>query len=312
MAMSGGSLDTHPEIVFDAARDSPGAIADCIRTRGIAYLKNAIDRDTALFCGKAVAANSKSLNEMIGKEVNDMPLCFADRHAEGEDHPSLFGNSLADFKDPLSFSGMDRSWYYEGPRNYKIWFWRNGNLFPNLVLRAVVGSILPSVYVAYFGDACFTPYEGNCVRYQRPDIQHLSYFFHQDSNYHSRDPNDHVGITTWMPLTDAGKDAPGLQLYPYKLYELLPLPEGVKPPYLFVDEAYCLARFGDTLWTPVVAAGDAIVFDTFCVHRTYITPGMTRERQSADVRVFPAQNAPSFTRRWNSWTVSFPLDFELN
>jgi hypothetical protein len=189
--------------------------------------------------------------------------------------------------------------------------WRNGNLFPNTLLRAVLNSMLPSVYVAYFGGQCFSAYEGDCVRYQRPDIQHQSYFFHQDSNYHTRDPKEHVGVTTWMPLTDAGKDAPGMQFHPYKLHDLLPLPEGIEPSYLFADEAYCQDRFGETLWAPVVAAGDAIVFDTFCVHRTFITPDMTRERRSADVRVFPMQGAPKFTRRWNSWTVAFPMQFEL-
>jgi len=306
-------LESHPDIVFDAARDSPAAIAESIRTRGIAYLKNAVNRDTAAFCANSVAANARDLSAMIGKDVNDMPLCFADRHTEGdEEYATLFGNRLSDFKDPLTFSGMNPSWYYEGLRNYKIWFWRNGNHFPNLVLRAAFDSILPSVYTAYFGGECFTSYESNCVRYQRPDLQYLSYFFHQDSSYHSRDPKDHVGLTTWMPLTDAGKDAPGLQVYPYKLHELLPIPEGIEPPYLFADEAYCSARFGDTLWAPAIPAGDVIVFDNFCVHRTFITATMTRERQSADLRVFPVRGAPDFARRWNSWTVTFPLQFELN
>jgi hypothetical protein len=131
----------------------------------------------------------------------------------------------------LAFSGMNRSWYYEGTKNYKLWFWRNGSRFPNL-FRAVLNSVLPSVYAAYFNDACFTSYEADTVRYQRADIQHLSYFFHQDGNYHSRDPKDHVGITTWVPLVDAGNEAPGLQFYLHKLQELLPLSEGIEPPYL--------------------------------------------------------------------------------
>jgi hypothetical protein len=310
--VNSGGLEMHPEIVFDATRDSAETIAESIRKRGIAYIKNVIDRDAAMFFAKSIAANAGALRKMIGKDINDMPLCFADRHMEGsEKYPGLFDDKLADFKDPLTFSGMDRSWYYEGARNYKIWFWRNGSRFPNRLLRAVLDSVLPSVYVAYFGGECFTPYEGNTVRYQRADIQHLSYFFHQDGNYHSRDPKDHVGITTWIPLVDAGGEAPGLQFHPHKLHDLLPLPEGIEPPYLFADEAYCLDRFGDTLWAPVIPAGDVVVFDNFCVHRTFITRTMTRERQSADVRVFPVRGAPESARRWNSWTIGFPLQFEL-
>jgi hypothetical protein len=306
------SLEAHPEVVFDAQRDSPEAIAESIKSRGIAYVKNAIDRDIAMFCAKAVVANARALSDMIGKVVNDMPLCFADRHMEGDEkYVGLFGRKLADFKDPLTFSGMDRSWYYEGVKNYKRWFWQNGDRFPNLLLSAVFDSILPSIYVSHFGGECFTSYEADAVRYQRPDIRHLSYFFHQDGNYQSRDPNDHVGITTWIPLVDSGEEAPGLQFYPHKLRELMPLPEGVKPPYLFADEAYCLDRFGDTLWAPMIPAGTVVIFDSFCVHRTFITGDMTRERQSADVRIFPVRGAPEFVRQSKSWSVTFPLQSAL-
>jgi hypothetical protein len=303
------ALDAHPEIVFDARRDSPEAIANSLKQRGIAYVSNAIDRDTMLFCGRAVAKNADALKQMIGKEVNDMPLCFADRGMENSDiYPALLEEGAGGFTDPLAFSGMDRSWYYEEPRNYKLWFWRNGGRFPNFLLRAILNSTLPRVYAAFFGGQCFTSYEHDTVRYQRTDIHHLSYLFHQDGNYHSRDPREHVGITTWIPLVDAGIDAPGLQFHPYKLEELLPLPPGITPPYLFADETYCLERFGDTLWAPPIPAGDVVLFDSFCVHRTYITPTMTRERQSADVRVFPIHNAPKFSNRQESWMFKFSQD----
>jgi phytanoyl-CoA dioxygenase PhyH len=300
------TLEAHPDIVFDARHDFPGTIAESMRRHGIAYIKNVIDRDAAAFFARSVAVNARALKDMIGRDVNDMPLCFADREIRGsEKYPALRDNNLAGFKDPLTFSGMDRSWYYEGERNYKLWFWRHGNRFPNRLLRAVLDSVLPRVYTSYFGGECFTSYEADTVRYQRPDIRHLSYFFHQDGNYHSRDPRDHVGITTWVPLVDAGKEAPGLQFYPKKFHELLPLPVGIDPPYLFADEAYCLDRFGDTLWAPLIPAGDVVIFDSFCVHRTFITTAMTRERQSADVRVFPVRGAPKFARRWKSWSLTF-------
>jgi hypothetical protein len=61
----------------------------------------------------------------------------------------------------------------------------------------------------------------------------------------------------------------------------------------------------------MIPAGDVVIFDSFGVHRTFITRAMTRERQSADIRVFPVRNAPEFASRWNSWTIRFPLQFEL-
>src|SRR5262249_34015771 len=84
-------------------------------------------------------------------------------------------------------------------------------------------------------------------------------------------------------------------------------PDGVEAPHLFADEAYCLRRFGETLWAPAIPAGDVVIFDNFCVHRTHITDAMTRERQSADVRVFPIEGAPQFTRQWDSWALTFPM-----
>jgi hypothetical protein len=296
--------DLHKEVIFDARKESPEAIAAGIRKRGIAYVKNVLDLRMLTYCSKAMRLNSRDLRDLLGKEINFMPLCFTDRYLDGETQPPGFNsNDLKAFDTPLAFSKMDRSWYYEGAKQYKLWFWQNGLKLPNLLLRAMMDSRLPEIYRAYFGTSCVSPYEHDAIHYQRPDNKELFYPFHQDGSYFSREPKDHSGITTWLPLTDCGIDSPGLEVYPYRLVEVLDPPKGKPMPYTFVDDDEVLERFGDKLWAPPIKAGDCLVFDNFLIHRTAVTPDMTKERQSADIRVFSAQNMPDYVNLYKGWMV---------
>jgi len=301
---------SHPEIdssrggiVLDAA-DGAEVIAAALQECGAVCVRNVLPRSVVIYASRAASLNTADLKRLLGREVNDLPLCFADRWIEGEEAPpALQGASLESFGDPISHSGMDRSWYEQGERNFKRWFWQNGSSFPNIVLKMVVDSILPAIYRRYFGESCISYYQHDTVRYQRPDISHLSYPFHQDGSYHSRDPRQHDSLTTWLPFLDCGVDAPALQLVPHRLDEILPLPEGKQMPYLFCDEEEVLQRFGARLWAPVMRAGDVLLFDGFTVHRSYITAGMVRERNNADLRVFPKSRPPDLGRNAFGWAL---------
>lgn len=294
------------EITLDAGTDSPQSIAEVLRQHGCVLVRNALPRQPILLAGEAVRANARRLSEIVGREVNDMPLCFADQKCLDPAVVGFDGHSLADFSDPLTFSGFNRSWFYEGERNYKRWFWENGAAFPNLVLGLIVRSQLPATYRTVYRERVFCSYEYCGVRYQRSDIQHKSYTFHQDASYHSRDPSSHAGLTTWIPLTDCGVDAPGLQLYPRSLEEVLPVPDGVQLPYLFCDTQTVLERYGDRLWAPQMSAGDVLIFNHFVVHRTYFAEGMIRERQSVDFRVLPETRIPDHVQRSGGWFFEIP------
>ena len=76
---------------------------------------------------------------MLGKEVNFLPLCFTDRYLVDQPLPPTYrGRGLEKFTDPLTYSGMDRTWYYEGKRQFKEWFWQHGSEFPNILLGSVI------------------------------------------------------------------------------------------------------------------------------------------------------------------------------
>jgi hypothetical protein len=290
-------------ITLDALCDSPQSVANALRERGCVLLRNALDRKPVLLAGDAVKANARRLNELLGQEVNDMPLCFTDQKCSDPAVVGYEGKSLQDFSDPIAFSGFTRAWFYEGERNYKRWFWENGAKFPNLLLGLIVRSQLPNIYHSLYGESVMCSYEHCSVRYQRADLRQKSYTFHQDASYHSRDPLDHAGLTTWIPLCDCGVDAPGLQVYPRAIADVLPVPEGIEGPYLFCDTQTVLDHFGEDLWAPALSAGDVLIFNHFVVHRTYITDGMTKERQSVDFRVFPRSRIPRPVLGTSGWVV---------
>jgi hypothetical protein len=95
-------------------------------------------------------------------------------------------------------------------------------------------------------------------------------------------------LTCWIPLIPCGEDAPGLELV------LEPLARLLSPPELTPDrisEAYraeCFER-------PSLQPGDALLLRGDTLHRTHVTPQMTRDRTSIELRFF-AQPLPERLR----------------
>jgi len=291
---------------MDARHNSPQEVAGVLREHGCVLLRNALPRRPVLVAGEAVKANAGKLKELLGQEVNDMPLCFTDRRCPDSSIVGFNGQSLETFSDPIEVSGFTPAWFYEGERNYRRWFWEHGADFPNVLLGLIVRSNLPDIYHLLYRESVICSYQHCSVRYQRADIQHKSYTFHQDVSYHSRDPLDHSGLTTWIPLCDCGIEAPSLEVYPRAIQDVLPVPDGVTGPYLFCDTQTVLDRYGKDLWAPTFSAGDVLIFNHFVVHRTYITDGMTKERQSVDFRVFPRSRFPAQVLGRRGWLLDIP------
>lgn len=92
-------------------------------------------------------------------------------------------------------------------------------------------------------------------------------------------------VTCWIALDPCGKDAPGLELVDRQLENLL-------APGQLTEKAVD-ARFGaDQFWRPVLEAGDALLFCGDIMHRTYVTPAMTLDRTSIELRFFSADKQP--------------------
>jgi len=92
-------------------------------------------------------------------------------------------------------------------------------------------------------------------------------------------------VTCWIALDSCGVESPGLE------FVTRPLEDLVQPAEL--TEERIRGRFPpEEFWRPVMQAGDALLFRGEILHRTYVTPGMTRDRTSIEVRFFPADKIP--------------------
>jgi hypothetical protein len=93
-------------------------------------------------------------------------------------------------------------------------------------------------------------------------------------------------VTCWIALNACGVDAPGLELVSTRLGELL-------SPTQLTEQAV-RARFRtDECWTPALEPGDALLFRGDILHRTHVTPAMTNDRTSIELRFFPADSVPA-------------------
>ena len=93
-------------------------------------------------------------------------------------------------------------------------------------------------------------------------------------------------LNVWIALTDCGRDAPGLEVVGRRVdvaaadRRLARTPRGGSPhktPRSFG---------GDDIEKPLFAAGDAMLFDHFLVHRTAFDTGMTRDRYAIETWLF--------------------------
>lgn len=104
--------------------------------------------------------------------------------------------------------------------------------------------------------------------------------YHQDYEY--------IGpvkqaVNLWIPLSAAGGQHPGLELWqgsPQEAQLVHGQPEEVRQAILAQAPA-------EAWWQPEMKPGDILIFTTYTVHRTYITPEMSGERVSYELRVCP-------------------------
>ena len=93
--------------------------------------------------------------------------------------------------------------------------------------------------------------------------------------------------TCWLALDARGSAAPGLEFVRRPLDQLLHFTE--------LTDAAVAACFPER-WAPELRAGDALVFSAGTLHRTLVTPAMSRDRISVEWRFFPTWRTPGLFR----------------
>lgn len=116
-----------------------------------------------------------------------------------------------------------------------------------------------------------------------PHIQALP--FHQDQSI-LQTPL----LNVWIPLTECGVHALGLEVVVTDRRDLLALagpPDHAVPvERARIDERLVLGMFGPgALWRPSLDPGDVLVFAGTTVHRSHVTPQMTKPRLSVELRL---------------------------
>lgn len=91
-------------------------------------------------------------------------------------------------------------------------------------------------------------------------------------------------LTVWVPLVDCGDDAPSLEWLTEMPHELVP-PAGLHDAALPAGPG---ARRHARL-----AAGQALLFGPALLHRTHVTPAMTRPRASVELRFVTPGTLPA-------------------
>lgn len=159
------------------------------------------------------------------------------------------------------------------------------------VLQAVANSAAAAPLVQALGPAPWCNLAQSWLRTGRP-----AHHWHQDGALR-HDFLAHAGRpappgaalemrTLWIALTPCGEDAPSLQWVAADV-PLLLSPHELTP-------AAVQARWGaTTLPHAVLRAGDALLFDGLCLHRTHLTPAMTQPRRSLELRFFRAEALPA-------------------
>ena len=116
--------------------------------------------------------------------------------------------------------------------------------------------------------------------------------WHQDGAFLGRKVRT---LNLWLALSPCGIDAPGLDIVPRRLDEVLPTgTEGalfdwsVSP--TLVEG---LAGGTDAVLRPEFAPGDALLFDHLFLHRTGVAAGMTRERRAIETWFFAPSTYPT-------------------
>lgn len=122
-----------------------------------------------------------------------------------------------------------------------------------------------------------------------PPTAHTSW--HQDGNKLGGDAVRSVNV--WIALSDCGVDAPGLDVVPIRLTEIVQT--GTPGAYFTWDVAPDVVdrvRGERPLVSPHFREGDAFVFDHWLLHRTGIRKGFTKDRYALETWFFAPSHFP--------------------
>lgn len=99
-------------------------------------------------------------------------------------------------------------------------------------------------------------------------------------------------LNVWVALSDCGTEAPGLEVVPKRLHRIVETgTEGAAYDWV-ASHAMVERQFPGSLIRPEFAAGDALLFDHFLMHRTWRAASMTQPRYAIESWFFAPSAYP--------------------
>jgi hypothetical protein len=164
---------------------------------------------------------------------------------------------------------------------------------PDILREMFVGSYFHELCREYYQDDQFyVAMERLGFRIHDPNVSSRSFIpYHQDS--YTQDVRTPRILNCWMTLDPgAGSDAPGLEVvrdlcrpdFPRKDFGLRS--ENAAYDFITIDRDEIVKEYGENFLAPEFDVGDGLVFSENVIHRTYVTPTMTKPRTNFELRVF--------------------------
>ena len=136
--------------------------------------------------------------------------------------------------------------------------------------------------------------------------------FHQDSV--EQDRSIERVLNCWIPLDPgAGRTAPGVEVVRNPGRAKFPLKESGsasgEPRYdsVAIDHVRIVAEYGENFLAPTFELGDSFVFSQDVIHRTHVTPQMTKPRIGFEFRVFSLKHLAPWASAEQVASKSYPL-----
>jgi len=159
-------------------------------------------------------------------------------------------------------------------------------------LETVYDLRLHELLRGFFGDRPVLSAEKCTLRRVDNSPQYPSW--HQDGAFMGRGLRT---VNIWFALSRCGRDAPGLDVIPVRLNQLLPTGgEGAIFDWSVSDQTIARELPGISVWRPQFEAGDALLFDDLCLHRTAVDSRMTQVRYAIESWFFSSSAYPVNTQ----------------
>lgn len=155
--------------------------------------------------------------------------------------------------------------------------------YPAWIDRQLTAPLIRPLLAAYFGKRAYLLQGQSSPRRQLAAHAERSIGFHQDHEFMG--PMSRA-LNFWLPLTPAGGEWPGLEIWlGSPQHPLLSFAQSA------ADREQALARMpAEALWRPELGPGDALILTHYTIHRTLLTPEMRHTRISSEMRLISADD----------------------